>query len=270
MSNFSNQSAVAEALSSLHRYIRSMHISVELPEIEESALEEYFNCDDTSKQATFDKFIKAAAVDAIYNDSEIPRAYKAKVARRAAQELVEAFRGAKVEYEFASGRYGSGQLAVKRYEREKKEIKLCRKAAFFDRIKNNMPRQLTKTVAKQSVRKMLATGGLAKAGPVGAVAGYAVGLVVDAIWYLTPKSVKQKIKQKCGDIAEKAKAVVKTIGNKIAATPAIQKAKTVVDTYIAPIVRPVYEKAKEITTKATSTICNSVRKGWKALKSFFA
>lgn len=270
MSNFSNYSAVAEALNSLHRYIRSMHISVELPDIDENALEEYFNCNDTSRQATFDKFIKAAAVDAFYNDPEIPKVLKAKVARRASQELVDAFRGAKVEYEFASGKYGNGIPSVKRYEREKKEIKLCRKAVFIDRIKRNIPRQVTKVVAKQGVKSAFATIGFATSGPAGAVAGFAVGLAVDAIWFLIPKSVKEKIKQKCGDIAKKSADIVKTIGNKITSTPPIKKAKAIVETYVAPIFHPVYEKAKDIATEATSKICNSVRKGWKVIKAVFA
>lgn len=270
MSNFSNQAAIDEALKSLHRYIRSMHISVELPDIDQNALEEYFNCEDSSQSATFDKFIKAAAVEAIYNDTEIPKKCKSKVARRASQELVDAFRGAKVEYEFAAGKYGCGMPSVRRYEREKKMIKLCRKAAFLDRVKKNLPRQATKIAAKHSVKAALTAGGLTMGGPLGAAAGFAVGLAVDAIWFLTPKSVKEKIKQKCGDMAQKAVSIVKTVGNQITATPAFKKAKEVVDTYVAPIVRPVYEKAKEVVTKTTTAVCNAAKKGWKMLKSIFA
>jgi len=270
MSNFSNQSAFQEALSSLHRYIRSMHISVHLPEIDDEALEEYFNCEETTRKATFDKFIKAAAVEAIYNDSDIPRRFKGKVAKRAAQELVDAFRGAKVEYEFAAGRYGYGMPSVRKYEREKKMIALCRKATFLDRVKKNIPRQLTKMAAKHGVTAALTAGGLSTGGPIGAIAGFAVGLAVDAIWFLTPKTVKDKIKQKCGDMAQRAVSIVKTIGSQITATPTFKKAKSIVDTYVAPVVRPVYEKAKEVVTTTTTTVCNAAKKGWKMLKSIFA
>lgn len=247
-----------------------MHISVELPEIDQNALEVYFNCEDAHQNATFDKFIKAAAVEAIYNDPDIPKNCKEKVARRASQELVDAFRGAKVEYEFAAGKYGYGMSSVRRYEREKKLIQLCRKAAFFDRIKKNLPRQLTKMAAKHGVKTALAAGGLTAGGPIGAAAGFAVGIAVDAVWFLTPKPVKDKIKQKCGDMAQKAVSIVKTVGTHITATPAFKKAKAVIDTYVAPVVRPVYEKAKEVIIKATSTVSNAVKKGWKILKSVFA
>lgn len=270
MNNFSNQAAIDEALKSLHRYIRSMHISVELPDIDRNALEDYFNCEDDIQNATFDKFIKAAAVDAIYSDNEIPKSFKPKVARRASQELVDAFRGAKVEYEFAAGKYGSGMPSVRRYEREKKMIKLCRKATFLDRIKKNLPRQATKIVAKNSVKTAIAAGGFSVGGPGGAIIGFAVGLAVDAVWYLTPKPIKDKVKQKCGDMAQKAVSIVKSIGNQITASHTFKKAKEVVDTYVAPVVRPVYEKAKEAVVKTTSTVCNAVRKGWKILKSVIA
>lgn len=270
MNNFGNQAAIDEALKSLHRYIRSMHISVDLPDTDCNTLEEYFNCEDDTQNATFDKVIKAAAVEAIYNDNEIPKSFKSKVAKRASQELVDAFRGAKVEYEFAAGKYGSGMPSVRRYEREKKMIKLCRKAAFLDRVKKNIPRQATKIIAKNSVRTAIAAGGFSVGGPGGAIIGFAVGIAVDAIWYLTPKPVKDKVKQTCGDLAQKAVSIVKSIGNQISATPAFKKAKEVVDTYVAPVVRPVYEKAKEVVTKTTTALCNAARKGWKMLKSVFA
>ncbi|MDE6097922.1 MAG: hypothetical protein K2G24_03445 [Muribaculaceae bacterium] len=270
MSNFSNQAAVDEALKSLHRYIRSMHISVELPEIDKNALEEYFNCEDNARNATFDKFIKAAAVEAIYNDPDIPNKYKAKVAKRAAQELVDAFRGAKVEYEFAAGKYGSGNQSVRRYEREKKMIKLCRKAAFLDGVKKNLPKQLTKIGAKLYVTTALTAGGLKVGGFWGAAVGFATGIAVDAVCILIPRPIKDKIRQKCGDMAQKAASIVKTIGNQITATPAFKKAKAVVDTYVAPIVRPVYEKARELVTQSTTAVCNAAKKGWKLLKSVFA
>lgn len=270
MNNFSNQAAVNEAMSSLHRYIRSMYISVDLPELDQTTLEEYFNCEDAQQNATFEKFIKAAAVEAIYNDPEIPRRCKANVARRVSQELVDAFRGTRVEYEFAVGKYGYGMSSVRKYEREKKMITLCRKATFLDRIKKNIPRQVAKMAAKHAVTAALTAGGLTVGGPLGAIAGFVTGLAVDAIWFLTPKSVKDKVKQKCGDMAQKAVSIVKTVGTKIAATPAFKKAKAVVDTYVAPVVRPVYEKARDVVIKATSRVSNAVKKGWKAFKSIFA
>ena len=91
MSEFSNKSAMSEALNSLHRYIRSMYISVDLPEIATSALEVYFNCENTELQATFDKMIGAAAIQAIYEDKDIPQWLKARAAKRAAEELQDAW-----------------------------------------------------------------------------------------------------------------------------------------------------------------------------------
>lgn len=270
MSNFHNQSAVNEALNSLHRYIRSMHISVELPDFNEEAMEEYFNSSDTEQLAMFDKMIKAAAVEAIYSDQEIPKRYKEKVARRAAEELVQAFRGAKVEYEFASGKYGSGSQSVRRYEREKSLIGLCQKAAFFDKIKKNLPRQLTKQAAKHSVKAALATLGMGTGGLAGAAVGFVVGLAVDGICYLIPKPVKEKIKHKSWELAHKAASLVKKVGSEIAATPAFKKAKSIVETYVYPVVRPVYERAREAVVKTTAIVSNAVRKGWKKLKSMFA
>lgn len=269
MSNFSNQSAMQEALSSLHRYIRSMYISVPLPEIDNEALMEYFNCEDTTTNATFDKFIQAAAVEAIYNDPDIPKKCKGNVAKRAAEELVNAFRGAKVEYEFAAGKYGCGKSSVRKYERAKKMIPLCRKATFLDRIKKNLPRLAIKMAAKHGVKAVLTAAGLTAGGPIGALAGFAVGLAVDAVCFLTPEPVKDKIKEKCGDMAQKAVSIVKTIGNQITATPAFKTAKTVVDTYVAPVVQPVYEKAKEAVTKTTTAVCNVAQKGWKKMKSIY-
>ncbi len=272
MSNFEDKSALDQALKTLHRYVRSMYISVDLPEIDNTALETYFNCDDTAELAQFEKMIKCAAVDAIYNDPDIKNEYKANVARKASQELVDAFRGAKMEYEYASGKYGSGQQSIERYEEEKKKITLCRKAAnldkakaFFKRIINKAPRQLTKKAAKEGVKVALATAGFATGGPVVAILAYATGLAVDAIWYFTPKSVKEKIKEKSMDIAQKAVAVVENIGKKIAATPVVRKAKEVVKTYVAPIVQPVWEKAKDLASKAKS----SLNKHWKNLKAAF-
>ncbi|MDE6331637.1 MAG: hypothetical protein K2L80_03455, partial [Muribaculaceae bacterium] len=91
-----------------------------------------------------------------------------------------------------------------------------------------------------------------------------------AVCILIPRPIKDKIRQKCGDMAQKAASIVKTIGNQITATPAFKKAKAVVDTYVAPIVRPVYEKARELVTQSTTAVCNAAKKGWKLLKSVFA
>lgn len=270
MSNIGNQSALNEALRSLHRYVRSMHISVDLPEIDQEALEEYFNSDDPGKNATFDKFIKAAAVEAIYEDPDIPKTFKAKVARRAANELVDAFRGAKVEYEFATGKYGVGNDSVKRYQRELKMITLCRKATLLDKIKKNLPLQATKIVVKEGLKSGLTVAGFAVGGIGGAVLGFVAGVAVDAVVTLTPKSVKTKLKQKCGELAQKAADTVRYIGNVIRDTRPYKKAKEVVEKHVAPIVKPVYEKAKEAIEKATSKISGAVRKCWKVLKSIFA
>jgi len=247
-----------------------MFISVDLPEIDAAALEEYFNCTDTSRQASFDKMIGAAAIEAIYTDPEIPKRLKGKVAKRASEELQDAFRGAKVEYEFAIGKFGKGQESVRKYERAKKEIKLCRKAAWLDKVKRNLPRQLTKQAAKQGVKAALTAGGFSVGGPIGALIGFATGLAVDAVWYLTPKSVKDKIKTKAGEIAQKSCSIIKTVAEQIKASPVVQKAKAVVETYIAPHVKPVYEKAKEALSQTASKVGSAVQRGWKAFKSLFA
>lgn len=270
MSNIGNQSALNEALRSLHRYVRSMYISVELPEIDQEALEEYFNNDDPTKNATFDKFIKAAAVEAIYNDSDIPKKFKENVARRAANELVDAFRGAKVEYEFATGKYGTGTKSVTKYQQELKMITLCRKATLLGSIKKNLPKQATKIVVKEGLKNGLTLAGFAVGGIGGAIIGFIAGVAVDAVVTLTPEPVKVKIKQKCGELAQKSADTVRYIGNVIRDTRPYKKAKVVVEKHIAPIVKPVYEKAKEAVEKATSKISRAVSKGWKALKSVFA
>lgn len=270
MSEFSNKSAMSEALNSLHRYIRSMYISVDLPEIATSALEVYFNCENTELQATFDKMIGAAAIQAIYEDKDIPQWLKARAAKRAAEELQDAFRGAKVEYEFAIGRFGVGQESVRKYERAKKEIKLCRKAAWLDKVKKNFPRQATKQLAKQGVKAVLTAGGLSVGGPIGAIIGFVTGLAVDAVWYLTPKSVKDKIKKKAGEIAQKSRVIINTVSKQIKTSPIVQKANEVVERYVAPYVRPVYEEAKKVLSKVASTVGNTTRKGCKIVKSLFA
>lgn len=270
MNNFSNQAAFNEALSTLHRYVRSMYISVEIPAIEQNALEEYFNCEDYDKSARFEKIIKAAAVEAIYNDTDIPKPFKAKVAKRASRELVETFRAAKVDYEYSAGKYGSGLTAQRKYEREKKKIRLCREVAFLDKVKKNLPRQTTKIAAKAGVNAALAAGGFTVGGPMGALIGFSVGLAMDAVWYLTPDSVKEKARQKCGEIAQKAVSIVKKISTGISETPVFKKAKNVVDTYVAPLVKPVYEKAKESFEKVTSSVSRALTKGKKWLKSLFA
>lgn len=270
MSTFSDKSAMEEALASLHRYVKSMYISVDLPKIDETAIEEYFNTEDSKRQAQFDKMIGASAIQAIYADPEIPKRFKAKVARRASSELQDAFRGAKIEYEYAAGKYGAyGQQANRTYERKKKEIKLCRKAAWLDRLKRNLPRQLTKQAAKQSVKALLTAGGFSIGGPVGALIGFATSLAVDAIWFLVPRKQKETIKKKCGEIAQKACVVVKTIGVKIKSSPVVKKAVDIVEKYVAPLVKPIYEKSKELLSKAKEKIGNGIRRSWKALKSFF-
>lgn len=266
MSEFSNKAAMSEALSSLHRYIRSMYISVDLPEFDTSEIEKYFNCEDTIQLATFDKMVGAAAMEAIYADPDIPVKNKGNVAKRAAKELQDAFRGAKVEYEFASGKLGIGQESVRKYERAKKEIYLCRKATWLDKVKRNLPRQAVKQAAKQSVKAALTAGGFSIGGPTGALVGLLTGLAVDAVWYLTPKSVKNTLKRKAGELAQKSRAIVNTVSQKIKSSPTVQKAQTVVEKYVAPHIRPIYEEAKSVISSATKV----ARKGWKAFKSIFA
>ena len=267
MKNYSDKAAMAEALSSLRRYIRSMYISVEAPDLDESALEEYFNSDDAEVCARFEKIIGIAAIQAVYDDPVFPDSTKERVARRASSELTQAFRGAKIEYEYAAGKYGgNAQKAARTYERKKKEIFLCKKAAFLDRTKRNLPRMATKIAAKEGVKAALTAAGAGVAGPVGALVGLAVGITIDMVWYCTPRSVKEKVKKVAGDIANKARNTIKAVAQKVKESPVVQKAVQVVEKYVAPVIKPVYETAKKVVEKAGAT----VSKCWKKFKSLFA
>ena len=270
MGNFGDKAALSESLNMLHRYIRSMYISVDLPKEYVERLEGYFDTEDSARAAHFEKMIRAAAMNAIYSDSEIPRACKYKVAHRASEELVQAFRGAKVEYDYSTGKYGCGQKSAIIYEQKKVAIPLCRKATWIDRVKKNLPKQATKMAAKHGLKASLAGVGLSAGGPLGAALGFCCGLAVDAAWYLTPPQKKEAIKKKFGEMAEKAGKIVNAVSKQIKNNPVVQRAKQVVDTYIAPVVRPVYEKAKEVVTAVAHSAGNAIKKGWKVLKSWFA
>jgi hypothetical protein len=270
MSDFSNKAAMTEAMKSLHRYIRSMYISVDLPEFEVSAIDYYFNCDDTKELASYDKMIGAAAIAAIAHNPDIPESTKVRVAQRAAAELQDAFRGAKIDYKFASGKFGVGQESVRKYEREKKENELCRKAAWLDRIKRNTPRQITKIAAKTEVKAALTAGGFTVGGLIGATIGFATGLAVDALWFLTPEEKKEKIKDKSVEIAEKCIKTVNTVAGGIETSPVVQEAKALVNDYVAPIIKPIYDEAKSAFSKVGSGIVNVARKAWIALKAGLA
>jgi hypothetical protein len=239
-----------------------MYISVDLPEFDKSAIEEYFNCDNPKQLATFDKMFGAAAFEAIYTDTDIPNLLKGKVAKRAARELLDAFRGAKVEYEFAVGKFGAGQESIRKYERAKKEIELCKKAAWLDNLKKTMPQQVTKALAKAGVSAALTTIGRSVGGIGGALIGLLTGIAVDAVWNLAPESVKDKIKTKAGEIAQKSLTTIDTVSQKIGSSPIVQKAKAVVEKYVTPYIRTSYKEA-------ISTI-PIVRKGWKTFKAIFA
>jgi hypothetical protein len=241
-----------------------MYISVDVPEFDTSEIEKYFNCEDPILLATFDKMFGAAAMEAIYADPDIPTKFKGNVAKRAARELQDAFRGAKVEYEFASGKYGVGQESVRKYERAKKEIYLCRKATWLDKLKQNLPRLIAKLEVKsgaKSVLKTLGTGDITTN-----VASLLIGLAVDTVWYLTPKGVKNTLKRTAGELAQKSRAIINTVSQKIKSSPIVQKAKAVVEEYVAPHIRPIYDEAKS----AISSAAKAARKGWKAIKSVFA
>ncbi len=270
MSNFVDKAAMNEALATLYRYRRSMYMTVEIPSVDLEKLEEYFDAETPARIAQFEKMIGAAAIEAIYMDPDIPAKYKSKVARRASEELQQAFRGAKVEYEFAVGKYGVGQSSVRKYEHKKKQIYICRKAALIDKVKRDFPKQATKMLAKHGLKTALASAGFTVGGLAGAAVGFLTGLAVDAVWYLIPPKKKETVKKKFGEIAEKACKVVNTVCDRVKNSPVVQKAKQVVDTYIAPVVRPVYEKAKEVATTLVESTGNALKKGWKKIKACFA
>lgn len=265
MSNSTNQGALKSALISLRRYIKGMYWNVELPDFDESAFEEYFNCNDSSKNATFEKFIGLAAVEAVYNDPDLSIKEKEQVSRRCSRELQDAFRGAKNDYLLATE-----QIDQKEFERRKKAIPIVRKVTTIDTVKKivkkafaNAPKSYAKKVVKDSVIRTISTAtGTAIGGIPGFLVGLAVGIAIETAIALTPQPVKDKIKETGKELVNGAVNIVKKTSEKLAkssigekATSIVKKASEVVETKVAPVV---------------SKGWNTLKRFGKKVKAFFA
>lgn len=272
MSEYRDKAMVQGALASLRRYIRAMYFSVETPEIENEAIEEYFATEDTRALATFEKTVGAAAIRAIYQNPDIPDKQKAKVARRAAAELQDAFRGARLDYRYAAGKLGQGALAEAAYERKKAELKLVRKATQLDRVKKHvkaMGKKLTKTAVLAVVKEGIAQAGEYFGVPREAMKWVSMAAVVaaDAIF---PKKAREAIAAKARTMAQRAVATVVKVAERIKSNPVIKKAAETVKTFIAPVIAPVYEKVREVAHTVREKVSSAGRRCWARLKSVFA
>lgn len=265
MSNSTNQAALKSALISLRSYIKGMYWNLELPNFDESAFEEYFNCNDSSKNAEFEKFIGAAAIEAVYTDPDLSIKEKEQVSRRCSRELQDAFRGAKNDYLLATG-----QIDPKEFERRKKTLPIVRKVTTIETVKKivkkalgNAPKSYAKKVVKDKVITAITTAtGTAIGGPAGFVVGLAVGAAIDAAIALTPQPVKDKIKETGKELVNGAVNIVKNAAKDLAkssigekATSIVKKASEVVETKVAPVV---------------SKGWNTLKRFGKKVKAFFA
>ncbi len=262
MENYSDKAALADAMQSLHRYIRAMYISVDEKIIDEPIVKEYFETSSAERKVELEKIMAAATVRSVFADPEIPICHKGNVARRAAAEIVEAFSAAKIDYEYCSGKMGTGLAAQRQYEKLKKANKLAQRAAGLRRIVNNIPVTLSKMAAKEGVKAGLAALGMAvgsAGGPAGALVGFLTGLAVDVVIAFTPQSVKDKVQARAEELAEKAANVVANVGRKLMEVEPIRKTVEYVNTEIIPVVK-----------KTVTIVKDKLRVGWKKLKAAFA
>lgn len=260
MERFSDQSAVSQALATLQGYLAELPATVNMPELDTKAIEEYFTSDDTERIAQFEKMLGVSAVEAIYNDPNLPKELKFTTAIRGAEEIQDAFRRAKADYEFASGKYGVGGIAVERLETEKKEIALCRKATILERLKDELPKMHDKAKAKMQIAWVLAERcGVPQAAPIAAAIAYVYSMGKD-VWKVVPEPVKEVIKTKAKEIARRGLNIVVNVAQRMAKSPIVQMAKSVVESFIPDFLKPEYEAGKKALKPVITHVTNKFLK----------
>ena len=257
------RAAIESALNNLRRYNRAMYISLDASVLNEtkSVVEKYFVASEGSSEAiALEKVIGRAAIEAVYDNQDVPKQYKKKVAERTAREFIGACKAAKIDYDYTTLAYGSGIKAEQERERRHKEITVLKNYRYLDKITKKIQKAPSKIAKKATISTIVDT--ITDEKDETRWAKRAVYFLTD----LVPDRVKDNIKDTAKKGFEKAANIIDKAIARFESTPMGQK----VSNFMREKVDPIVEKGVNKVIEIASTVKQKVKSGWTALKSVFA
>lgn len=257
------RAAIESALNNLRRYNRAMYISLDVSALNEtkSIVEKYFVASEGSNEAiTLEKLIGRAAIEAVYNNRDVPKKYKKKVAERTAREYIGACKAAKVDYDYTTLAYGSGLKAEQERERRHKEIAVLKNYHYLEKVTNKIRKAPTRIAKKATISTIVDT--ITDEKDETRWAKRAIYFLTDLI----PDRVKDTVKDTAKKGFEKTANIIDKAVIRFENTSMGQK----VSTFMREKVDPIVERGVNKVIEITSTIKQKVKSGWTAFKSVFA
>lgn len=259
---FDDLSAIEVGLKNLRRYNQAMYISVDDALIDDSLASLYFRAEQDSDIISLEKIIGASAIQACNDNPDIPSKYKQKVGNRMQREFLSAFRAARVDFQYHSGKFGvpASIEAERERERRHKEISIVSKTAYLDKATKLAKRIPERTFKRDIVRKLWDT-----VTDNSSVAKWATRATMWA-GRLIPDSVKVEVKKTANDFFEKTATIIEKNVERFSNTSFGSKVVKVLNEKVAPVI----ERGVDKVIEACSKVKQAAKSVWTKVKSIFA
>lgn len=255
---FDDIAALDASLKNLRRYNQAMYISVDEKFLDNDLAEQYFNAEEGSEQElAFERMIGAAAILACNVNPDIPQEYKLKVGNRMQRESLSAYRAAKVDFLYYSGRLGVPIKAETEREKRHKEIAIVGKTHYLKKATKIIKKRSIHLAEREGIKSLI--GELTDSKPI-------IKWTTRGIMWATsliPDRVKNEVKEKGKEVFEKTANIIEKNVERFTKTPFGSKVENVMKTKVAPIV----ERGVQKVAIACSTVKQKFKSSWTKFKS---
>lgn len=260
METVSYQDRMAYALRQLKTYNKIIRYglpeqSFSIPEID-AGFNSPFN---SYEEKRAKKMLVAASTEAIMSNPAIPKSRKEKVARKNAEEILQAFDAAKLDF---------AEISVPEREERIKKNAIANRAKKMKRVERALKRKGTKL----AINTIVTAIAVAVGSPV-AVSGGAIYSVVT----LLPDGWKKRVKSTACDILDKAARKVDSLADKFKKTKVGEKmtkiAQKIEESKVVTTIRnttnKIGEKVESVFERVSNKVRSGARKAWDFVKSLF-